>query len=100
MSKIRAALLACSLALIPASVGVAEDGQEKMRQGADLLQEGLELLLEDLLAELGPAWLELQEMIGDLSAYYPPEILPNGDIILRRKVPIELPPEGESEVEI
>jgi len=32
-------------------------------------------------------------MIGDIDAYHPPEMLPNGDIILRRKTPLERGPE-------
>ena len=71
-----------------------------MREGLSLLQEGTRLLLEGLLKELGPALLELQGRIIDLNAYYPPEVLPNGDIIIRRKVPLipEAPSERETEL--
>ena len=36
--------------------------------------------------------------IDDIRNYHPPEVLPNGDIIIRRKTPAELaapPAEGE-----
>ena len=92
--------LVLSLVVAGGGQSIAQDGQDKMREGAELLQEGLELLLQDMLEELGPAWQELREMIGDLSAYYAPEILPNGDIILRRKVPLDSLPEDESEIEL
>jgi len=36
-----------------------------------------------------PLLSELGAMIDDLNAYHPPEILPNGDIILRRRVPLD-----------
>ncbi len=54
------------------------------------------MLLEGLMQEIGPALKDLEGKIDDLNAYYPPEVLPNGDIIIRRKVPLAVPaPEGE-----
>lgn len=49
--------------------------------------------LRDFVQEMGPAFAELMKDIEDLSAYHPPEMLPNGDIIMRRKTPEE---RGES----
>jgi len=34
---------------------------------------------------MGPAFIALTEKMGDMSHYELPEMLPNGDIILRRK---------------
>ena len=34
---------------------------------------------------MGPALETLLEAVEDFSAYHPPEVLPNGDIILRKK---------------
>ena len=78
----------------------AQDGKESLREGADLLEQGTRLLLEGLMKEIGPIMLELQGKLVDLSAYYPPEILPNGDIIIRRKIPLvpEEPQEGETDL--
>ncbi len=60
-----------------------------MSEGLDLLSEGTRLLLEGLVDELGPALEGLREGLSDLNAYHPPEMLPNGDIIIRRKTPLE-----------
>ncbi|MCG7519246.1 hypothetical protein [Ruegeria sp. Ofav3-42] len=102
-----------------------EAGKSLMEQGAELFFEGLrqemEPALDDLLglaeqfgpamqsfmAEMGPALADLAGEIQDWSAYEAPEILPNGDIIIRKKPPQdpdvqpELPesaPEGEIEI--
>ncbi len=84
MKRIAAYGLALALAVSPA---VAQEGREEMRKGVQLLSEGLQLLLRGLADEIGPILLEIQGRIIDLSLYEPPEILPNGDIIIRRKVP-------------
>lgn len=96
------------------------DGHRLIEEGARLFFEGLqremapaleglreraneiEPALRQFVEEMGPALRELLERAGDLDAYHPPEVLPNGDIILRRKTPIEIDPalrDGE-EIEI
>ncbi len=45
--------------------------------------------LESLLSEMGPALKDLIEKVEDWSLYHPPEILENGDIIIRRKAESE-----------
>ena len=87
----------------------------------DLLQRGAQAMLEELLreiepalkdlqglgeqaapalrgflAEMGPALTDLMDKVEDWSVYEPPEILENGDIIIRRKV---IKP-GAEEIEI
>lgn len=96
------------------------EGRSLIEEGARLLFEGLrremglaleglrdraeemEPALRDLAEQMGPALWDLMEKIGDLSAYHPPEVLPNGDILLRRKTPEERQadpaPEGEIEI--
>ncbi len=87
-----------------------------MEQGAELFFEGLrkemEPALDDLLGladefgpamqsflqEMGPALAELAAQVKDWSAYEAPEILPNGDIIIRKK-PVEDLPEHENKDE-
>ena len=66
----------------------------------DLLSQGSRLLLRGLIGELEPALRELEGALNDLNAYYPPEILPNGDIIIRRKVPLQVKPETGEDGEI
>jgi len=110
----------------PLSAQEAEDdpsGMSLMERGAQMFMEGImremEPAMEDLkglaetmgpdlrrfVEEMGPAFGELMGKIDDLSVYHPPEMLPNGDIILRRKVPLDpdapdQPPLDEGEIEI
>ena len=70
----------------------------QLEQGLSLLEEGTRLLMQAIIAELGPAWAELEEMIDNLNAYYPPEVMPNGDIIIRRKSP--LAPDDSPDLEL
>jgi hypothetical protein len=117
----------CALTVTMALPASAEDEGNKslMEQGAELFFEGLrqemepaldELLglaeqfgpaMQSFIAEMGPALAELADEIEDWSAYEAPEILPNGDIIIRKKPPQdpeiqpeipEGPPAGETEI--
>ena len=70
-------------------------------QGVDLMSEALKLFMRGLMQEIEPAMEGMEGLLQDLSAYHPPEILPNGDIIIRRKTPVERGPDEESgEVEL
>jgi hypothetical protein len=101
-------LLVIALALAPLSApaqDTAEDGFSLMEEGARMFLRGMmdeaEPALRDLrrfveemepamrrfVEEMGPALNELAEKVDDFSNYHPPEMLPNGDIILRRKAP-------------
>lgn len=101
-------VLILSLAL--AAPAHAEDGSEGlslMERGAQLLMEGLmqemEPALENLkeladefgpamesfAAQMGPALRGLMAEVEDWSVYHPPEMLDNGDIIIRRKTPLD-----------
>ncbi|MEL7298986.1 MAG: hypothetical protein AAFM92_01260 [Pseudomonadota bacterium] len=93
-----------------------EEGLSLMERGAQLFFEGLMDEMEpaiegfeglardigpamrDMLEQMGPAFADLMESIDDLSNYEPPEMLPNGDIIIRRKPDapdFEMPEIGE-----
>ena len=81
------------LAALPAHAQEAE-GDE----GLDLMGEALRLFMRGLLEEMEPALEDMGTLLENLDAYHPPEVLPNGDIIIRRKRP-EVPlPEGETEI--
>ena len=100
------------LAAAPAAA-LDSDGPSLMERGAQMFLEGLmkevEPRLDDLqglaeefgpamrgfFAEMGPALGELMREVEDWSAYHPPEMLPNGDIIIRRKEPEPETPEAE-----
>lgn len=90
---------ALALALILAAVTPAAAQQDDASEGLGLLQEGARSLLRGLMEELEPALRNFSDTVGDLSAYHLPEILPNGDIIIRRRVPL-VPEPGAEEVEI
>lgn len=49
------------------------------------LAEQLGPQMEAFAREMGPAMAELLSRVDDLTNYEPPAILPNGDIIIRRK---------------
>jgi len=93
-------------ALTLATPALAEDegeGKSLMQQGAELFLRGLteqmEPAIDDLKAltedmgpqmleffsQMGPAFGELIDEVEDWSIYEAPEVLPNGDIIIRRK---------------
>lgn len=106
-------------ALVAAALPVAaQEESEKplMEQGLELFFEGLrqemEPALSDLLElaeqfgpamqsfidEMGPALAELGAQVKDWSIYEAPEMLPNGDIIIRRK-PETPQPDSKAEEE-
>ena len=102
-------MFAASLALLPLSPAAAQSAEEgDMQDGIDLLEEGAKLFLRGLMDEMEPALRQLQEgmepalrdlmeKLDDLDAYHLPEVLPNGDIIIRRKTPLE-PEDDEIEI--
>jgi hypothetical protein len=97
------ALTVClGLALPAAAQGTGEGGPADMEEGFSLLEEGTRLLLRGLMAEMEPAFRDLLGRLQELDSYHPPEVLPNGDILIRRKVPLEPAPDmGEGgEVEL
>lgn len=47
--------------------------------------------LQDFMAEMGPQLRGVLEEVEDWSVYAAPEVLPNGDIIIRRKPQPETP---------
>ena len=108
----RVLLLALPIALMPLALP-AQDAQppdSEMDQGMSLLQQGAELFLRGLMTEVQPQMQEMQKglddlgqkmgsaldqaqpwisalssMVDDFGYYDPPERLPNGDILIRRK---------------
>ncbi|MEM0978375.1 MAG: hypothetical protein AAGJ34_12635 [Pseudomonadota bacterium] len=80
----------CLFALSFAWPAVAED--EPFFSFDDLIQEMEQLaeeaapLMQDWMAWITPQLEALGDRIGDLSQYEAPEVLPNGDIIIRKKL--------------
>ncbi len=106
---IRSFILAAAAALaLCATPGWAEDsdvdkGLSLMERGTTLLLRGLmdrvEPELQALVDEMQPAIRELEGLIGNIGSYHAPEVLPNGDIIIRRRVPL-LPERLDGDIEI
>lgn len=104
-------ILIVALALGSATSSFADDGNSELKEGADLMSRGFQLLLDGLSSEMAPmteeladgladGWQKLLNEMEDMTAYHPPETLPNGDIIIRRKQP-DLPDQdvpGETEL--
>ena len=118
MNRIAAASALAVLTFAAAPV-CGQETKPSAEEGFSLLEEGARIILRSLLEEMepalrdmqkefgaaademGPALRRLAEMIGDIRNYQPPEMLPNGDIIIRRKTPASPPmpgPNGEIEL--
>jgi hypothetical protein len=110
--------LAAVVCLAPLMVQAEDNtGLTLMERGALLFMEGVLKEMEPAIGELsdladkfgpalqqfademGPALNTLLEEVEDWSVYEAPEILPNGDIIIRRK-PDRAEPEAETAPEI
>jgi hypothetical protein len=87
----------CLSVLVGAAPAVAQDSD--LSEGMTMLEKGSRLILEGLMKEMGPMLLELEGKIVDLNAYDFPEVLPNGDIIIRRKAPL-VPELKDGEIEL
>jgi len=112
MKQIAAVTIAACLALSP--LAAEEKNPGEVEQGLSLLEQGSRLFMRGLITEMGPAldglkgmagevapmFEELQEMIGDFTNFHLPEVLPNGDIIIRRKAPLTVVPLAEGEIEL
>jgi len=73
--------------------------QQEMEPAMDGLRSWMdeaEPALRDFALQMGPALNDLMDQVDDWSAYHPPEVLPNGDIIIRRKA--EEPAAGETDI--
>lgn len=50
--------------------------------------------------QMSPMVEQLKEMVDDLNAYEPPELLPNGDIIIRRKPKADTAEDDSQSIEL
>jgi len=58
---------------------------------------GIGGLMSDLLGRIDPFMGSLAELLGDYSGWHMPEVLPNGDILIRRRN--QTPPPEDQEVD-
>ena len=120
MKHLPAMVLATAIAAAPFALSAqeteVEEGFNLIEEGAKLLLRGLademQPMMEDLATEMEPKLREFSSemlpmlekfsgLVDSLDMYHAPERLPNGDIILRRKTPLEIEEsEEEDEVDI
>lgn len=88
--------------LIPLAViaapAFAQDTPEP--EGRDLMSEALRLFTRGFLQEMEPAMDNFSALLDNLDAYHAPEVLPNGDIIIRRKTPLDAEDSVPEEIEL
>ncbi len=119
MKQILAAPLALLLLTAPLAAQEAEP-PSLMERGAQMFLEGLmkEMApafddlaalmkeagpaLEEFVTQMGPKLRDLLDEVEDWSVYHAPEVLPNGDIIIRRKPdqPVETPQEPDAQIDL
>lgn len=87
----------------PAPEGPAAPAEE-LEQGLSLMEQGAQMLLRHMMSKVEPSLqdmtealkqaqpqlLKLLDMVGDIRNFHAPEVLENGDILIRRKTPAEL----------
>lgn len=110
MNRVIASVLLSVLSSGPVAAQESEP-PSLMERGADMFLDGLLNEMEpalkgmqDFVEEMGPALKDLMTKVEDWSVYEAPEMLPNGDIVIRRKEPLDperVPdsPDGEDPVE-
>lgn len=81
-------------------VAAQETPSEPYLEGLNEFADGMRKLLEGFANELEPMMEDLATRLEGLRGYHPPEVLPNGDIIIRKKTPEEIEqealPEGDA----
>lgn len=77
---------------------------EDLEQGLSLMEQGAQMLLRHMMGKVEPSLQEMTEalkqaqpqllkllaMVDDIRNFHAPEVLENGDILIRRKTPAEL----------
>lgn len=79
--------------------GMMDEAEPALKELQRLMQD-MQPAMRDFVQEMGPALNELLGKVDDLSNYHPPEMLPNGDIIMRRKMPMTVQPDEGGEIEL
>lgn len=125
---LRPMLLICCLALPAAAQDAPAPAPDPVDEGMSLLEQGARSILRGLAQEVGPGLDEMRRsldamkpaledmgtalaglrpiaesllaLMDDIGNYQPPELMPNGDILIRRKQGLPLPPPAEGEIDL
>ena len=91
-------ILICAITFSPLSA-TAQEAETPFGLG-DLapLAENFKELFEGFADDMLPLMEQLSDKMSDLNAYQAPEVLPNGDILIRRKPKLEAEPDTEPKV--
>lgn len=112
MKRFACSLTLCFCLALPyaASAGSGENAPEgAVPEEAAPLFDFFERLLQDFMSDLTPQLRELErgfaeiepeldtllDRLRGMAQYHPPEMLPNGDIIIRRRAPDDAPDQSE-----
>lgn len=100
-------LAAIFSALLLATPATAGSGQGQMSKGMQQFLDGMmkEIMplmdgMKESMNDALPRLRQLLGMIGDFQNYEAPEMLPNGDIIIRRKTPLKPAPPAEGQTDL
>lgn len=103
----------CIALMLPMTPLHAQEATDPdVSEGFSLLERGAAILLREMMSEMEPALDDmaraldeakpmlddLMALMGEVQNYHAPEMLPNGDIIIRRKLPGEIDPPPEIEL--
>jgi len=91
-------LLVCASPLMAQNAPEPE-GEQELFDGLDDLADGMRRLFEGFQSDVAPLMEDLTDRLKGLSDYHPPEVLPNGDIIIRRKRAEDATPQPEPDAE-
>ena len=93
MSGIRAAIIILSFLTAPMALAEEEVAANPMPEVSATVRALMSALLDHFGHEIDGLTAELPEILK----YHPPEMLPNGDIIIRRRENPQLPPQSAPE---
>ena len=101
MKQFTALLIAATMAASPLA---ADDGKSPLPSDDELeqLSDLAESWMKRFTDRMAPMVDQLKDMVDDMNAYQAPEMLPNGDIIIRRKpdAPVVTPEEEMPQIEL
>lgn len=88
-------ICACTLVLFLTAAPVAAQTEDapNLPETLEEFADSMRKLFEGFADDVAPMMEDLAGRLEGLRGYHPPEMLPNGDIIIRRKSPAETAPD-------